>query len=288
MKYNKIIISFFLFILFPHLVSAASAKMNIEGNTEFYKEQSFSMNISLTDIKENNLMSAGGKIIVTDPDCVEFVSLEKAFQGVFTNNNIFAYSDIDGIKEDTSMVKINLRAKQKSCKTTIQITEPKIAFTDGTKLALETIQKEVMVLNIDEIKINQLKVLLGKNETTTLNLYTPAFQINSHLITWKSQNNQIASVDETGNVKGLQKGNTIIESNYQGKQFFTEVEVLEFLRGDLNRDGRIDLTDVLLALRIQMNLTPSSNYYLETGDINGNKVIDLTDVLYILRVQMKI
>lgn len=288
MKYAKIIFSFFLLFTFTNIVNAkTNADLSLIGNEQVNANSTFTLEIKASNIKGSNLMTAGGKIISSNQDCITLTKLERVATGT-ANENIFAYSDIDGTQNDFVIAKATFKTSNKSCQANINIEDAKIAFTDSTKIALNDITKQIRVLNGAEIKINIDNVILRKNETVKLNLYVPAYQINANLVSWKSQNSNIVNVDNTGNIKGVKPGTTTIEATYQGKRFISKVQYIEGIKGDLNRDGKVDLMDVMLALRIQMNLTPSSEYYLETGDINNDGRIELTDVLYILRVQMGI
>lgn len=55
---------------------------------------------------------------------------------------------------------------------------------------------------------------------------------------------------------------------------------LEKIRGDINEDGIIDISDVILCLRMAIFLDIIK---LELGDINKDNLIDITDVILVLR-----
>lgn len=52
--------------------------------------------------------------------------------------------------------------------------------------------------------------------------------------------------------------------------------------GDLNFDGKIDLTDANLALKAALGTIDVSDAVVRAGDINGNGTIDLSDAKVIL------
>ncbi len=54
--------------------------------------------------------------------------------------------------------------------------------------------------------------------------------------------------------------------------------------GDLNHDGKIDISDVILALRVALKLDDLK----PCSDINSDCIIDISDVILILRVAIKI
>ncbi|NJL59993.1 MAG: hypothetical protein HC887_10490 [Desulfobacteraceae bacterium] len=53
--------------------------------------------------------------------------------------------------------------------------------------------------------------------------------------------------------------------------------------GDINRDKKIDLKDVILALQVLSGLTPANTIYKE-ADVNGDSRIGLEEIVYILQV----
>ncbi len=59
-------------------------------------------------------------------------------------------------------------------------------------------------------------------------------------------------------------------------------EGAEIVKGDLNGDGEIGLTDVLMLLKVYFN--NQTNQYTEVSDMNNDRKIDLTDVLILLKV----
>lgn len=54
-------------------------------------------------------------------------------------------------------------------------------------------------------------------------------------------------------------------------------------KGDLNNNNKLDIQDVLVALRIVAGLLPATPVHLAAGDLNGNGKIDITEVIQILR-----
>ena len=124
-------------------------------------------------------------------------------------------------------------------------------------------------------------------ETYQLQIYVPnAIVINPNLITWTTDNNKIASVDNTGKVTGVGVGSTTIRANYSGRNYTSKVSVINFLKGDLNKDGRISGADVTVGMRIYLGLIESNSEYVMIGDINNNNRIDSGDITYILRTYL--
>ncbi len=57
----------------------------------------------------------------------------------------------------------------------------------------------------------------------------------------------------------------------------------EYLIGDMNQNDKIDLTDVLLLIKLHFNKIEITDYYSEVGDLNQNNKIDLTDILLLIK-----
>lgn len=57
----------------------------------------------------------------------------------------------------------------------------------------------------------------------------------------------------------------------------------EYLMGDMNRNDKIDLTDILLLIKLHFNKVEVTDYYNEVGDLNNNNKIDLTDILFLIK-----
>lgn len=65
------------------------------------------------------------------------------------------------------------------------------------------------------------------------------------------------------------------------------VRTSNVMLGDLNGNGKIDLPDVLMVLKLYFGKIKMNNDYLKTGDINNNGKIDLADVIAILKNHFK-
>lgn len=288
-KYH--IISFFLLFM-PILVSAAtSAEFQIEGEDLLLSDTSTTINIAVRNIKESKLIIAGGMLSIEDESCLEIENLESVdiSSAVNAENNRFSFMNVAGIQEDTILVKLKIKSNQKSCKTKLKISNPRLAFYDGFKYTPEEIVKEIEVVNLNHLVLNGQNLKLSVDQTYPLQLYIPNITtINPNLISWSTGSSKVASIDQNGLIKANSLGNTTVEAIFSGRKYTTNVSVVNYMKGDVNHDGKITLSDVTLALRLQIGLEETTKYYLDPGDINENGIIDLSDVLYILRLQMNL
>lgn len=153
-----------------------------------------------------------------------------------------------------------------------------------------------------ETNIKNIQVVLGR--TQTLQLKTTIIPSNSNKntkVTYKSSDENIATVDETGKVTIKAKGTVVITATTaNGKKAYSTIEVIEIETGsnlkigDINSDNNLDTTDLLLILRHMAVMsseeisTKHQDWILKNekfllGDINANGIIDITDALKIQR-----
>jgi hypothetical protein len=64
----------------------------------------------------------------------------------------------------------------------------------------------------------------------------------------------------------------------QNGQFSIEKRI-----GDLNRDGKVDAADAILALQIERGTHTPTDYQRSVGDVNGDGQIDSADATSILQ-----
>ena len=138
--------SLFISILqFNNVNAASTATMSFSGKSQVSTGETFTLDIVATGISGGGaLMSAGGNVTSSNESCVSFVSLTKVATGT-VNNNIFAYSDMDGTTSNLTIARVTFKAGSSACSTTVNINSPKLAFTDSTKLSPSTITKTITV-----------------------------------------------------------------------------------------------------------------------------------------------
>ncbi len=85
-------------------------------------------------------------------------------------------------------------------------------------------------------------------------------------------------------VKVDKEGNATFKTNHFSRYIISEEELVV---GDLNYNKQVDLTDVLLMLKIYFNSVDVDEYTEYVADINENNSVDLTDVLILLKEYFK-
>jgi hypothetical protein len=54
------------------------------------------------------------------------------------------------------------------------------------------------------------------------------------------------------------------------------------LNGDISGDGKVDLSDAILALQLMVGINPAQTIY-KTADVNGDEKIGMEEAVYILK-----
>ena len=107
-------------------------------------------------------------------------------------------------------------------------------------------------------------------------------------VTWESLNNDIVSIDtDTGKATAKKMGETTIVAHITrvstGETFEREieVEVVNYLKGDLDLNGIVDSADAAIALNLYKYNT-ATEMDLAIGDMDENNMLDSADAAMIL------
>ena len=99
-----------------------------------------------------------------------------------------------------------------------------------------------------------------------------------------SSNEGVATVDDIGNVIAKENGTTVIKvTTSNGYSATCTIEVGDIIKGDINQEGNINLTDVIIALRMSLGFDEATDQDKIVGDMNDDGEVTLTDVILILR-----
>lgn len=77
--------------------------------------------------------------------------------------------------------------------------------------------------------------------------------------------------------------NVLIHPRIRGK-VAEPIETSDYVVGDINGDGRVDVTDVNLAVNYILGKQQFTPEQFKRGDVNGDGVIDVTDVNAIVNI----
>ena len=147
-----------------------------------------------------------------------------------------------------------------------------------------TITKEFEITqsNVYDISFDYDNINVPLNTSTVIKpVITPNFDVN---ITYTSSNPSVATIDQTGTVTALKKGTTTITARAtNGKSATITVTVTDYLMGDMNNSGRIDITDITVLVKVLYGMIDTNDYYLAVGDMNHSGRLDITDITVLVK-----
>ena len=174
----------------------------------------------------------------------------------------------------------------------IIVTIPAEYTINGTNdIVLET--KVTVKVPITGISLPQTKTMVA-NQTTTLEVeLLPEDAFVNHTIKWESLNPEILVVDEaTGEVTAKELGSGTIRvtvtDDENGKEFIDEIviTVLDFLKGDMNKDGAINTLDSAIIIdKYKKNNATDEDYII--GDMNEDNALNGFDASIITDLYKK-
>ena len=153
----------------------------------------------------------------------------------------------------------------------------------------------------DEFKFNVYSVIesislpetltMTKNQKTILSVdITPDNTTSDYSVKWENLNPEILQLNEsTGEVTALKLGNGIVRvtvtDKSTGEEFFDEVSVnvVDYLKGDIDQNGIVDANDVNYGLRGLVHKITLTELEEEIGDVTEDGVFDANDINMILR-----
>ena len=149
-----------------------------------------------------------------------------------------------------------------------------------------------------QITVKHITSIVFTDESKDLNIgdtYTPEFTVNPADYTdtfapvWSSDNDEVASVDENGQITAIREGvaNITITNGNISATIAINVKPA-YRKGDLDEDGEITVGDALKALRIAAKLVEPTPKELLIGNVDGDDDITVGDALMILRVAAKL
>lgn len=121
---------------------------------------------------------------------------------------------------------------------------------------------------------------------TTPSIYMDVIKMGQHRY-WSSSDSNVVTVDENGVLTPVGLGTATITAHYNGDDVTCQVSVLEYIKGDVNRDGKVNLADVIEIMNFYtLRKTPTAEDY-EAGDMNNDGKLNLQDVTPILFIYLQ-
>jgi len=153
-----------------------------------------------------------------------------------------------------------------------------------------TLEKEYRILPKTEytLKISRTEMEMAiAGGQRKLNLYTtPSVYMNVVGVkrSWESSNPNVVTVDENGTLTPVSLGTATITAHYNGQDVTCQVSVLKNIRGDVNRDGVVNVKDLMeIMYFVTKRKTPTAEHY-EVGDMNNDGSLDIRDTTAIIGI----
>ncbi|MCR5068591.1 MAG: Ig-like domain-containing protein [Prevotella sp.] len=132
---------------------------------------------------------------------------------------------------------------------------------------------------VTSITLNKttLNITEGNSETLTVT-YAPE-DADDRTVTWTSSNEDIACVDDEGNVTGIKTGSAVITattSNGVSVKCTVTVEK-DVLLGDVNNDGSVTMADANAVVNYFLATEKPEDFDVEPADVNGDGSITMAD-----------
>ena len=169
----------------------------------------------------------------------------------------------------------------------IIVTIPAEYTINGTNdIVLET--KVTVKVPITDISLPQTKTMVA-NQTTTLEVeLLPEDAFVNHTVKWESLNPEILVVDESsGEVTAKELGvgtvRATVTDDENGKEFIAEmiINVMDFIKGDMNKDGAVNSIDASLVIdRYKTRNISDEDYAI--GDMDENNTLNAIDASLII------
>jgi len=156
-----------------------------------------------------------------------------------------------------------------------------------------TIEKDYRILPATEyeLKINKTEMSMTlSGGTKKLSIYTtPSVYMNVEDVkrSWESSDPSVVTVDESGTLTPVGLGTATITAHYNGKDVTCKVFLLEYLRGDVNQDGFVNIKDIMEIIYFVTKRKVPTQKNIEIGDMNNDGRLDIRDTTPIIGIILK-
>ena len=139
-----------------------------------------------------------------------------------------------------------------------------------------------------ELNLNAIKFSLKKGSTQILEVEDENKNyISSEKLNFISLDENIVSVDNEGKIKGISDGTTMIKvSLKENEEIYNYCNVTvgdQYLNGDINRDGKINVDDLSYGLRGLTRKIILTDEEKQIGDVTGDGLFNVDDLNKMLR-----
>lgn len=150
----------------------------------------------------------------------------------------------------------------------------------------DVIPNDVITTPITGIKLNQNELKMHNGDKFKLTAVISPEDVTNKKVHWYSDNPEVATVDENGNVTAISTGTTTIRAVTDDWGYIDECTVKVVSKqalGDVNNDGIVDAADAVMIQRYDAGLTNLTSEQISLGDVNGDGIVDAADAVKIQR-----
>ena len=231
------------------------------------------------------------KYAVTDNTTIKVVRLNDNKQWNFTeestgsnffaiNGAILTFSNSDLTSEDGYVYQITINNLRNTTTNTVENYTYRSVFAS-------VYGQGAIIEYPNSVSINQTAItgITGKKvEIDTTILSEDATEI---ALKWTSSDKNVAIVSQYGIVTLVNPGTaTITVETLNGKKATCQVTVLDYVKGDVNQDGKVTIADVNLGLRKISKKTVTNDEHIKM-DVTGDEKFTIADINKMLRYLSK-
>lgn len=231
--------------------------ISMEGNSlQISSVKGVNIAIQITDIYSNNDYTSAevnGHLALGDEFSISLKNDELSISGELSNSELTLFVDSSQQPEVVQLNKVS---------------------GDNNDIHIPDVRNAA--ISKDKITVAPEKLFLTIAEEVSLT----AIASNDASITWASSNPQVVSVNDAGIVTGVAYGTaTVTATLEEGFSASCQVIVAPTLKGDINRDGRINISDVQqLYEYLTRTNTIITSQPQAVADVNGDGSIDVYDL----------
>lgn len=142
----------------------------------------------------------------------------------------------------------------------------------------------ITFVKMARLTLDKSTASLMTNSTISLKAtFTPVNETDDTSVTWSSSNNEVLTVDSTGNVIAVGAGTATITASAGDCIKECEITVYDIKLGDITNDGAIDIYDILSIQRHILGVETLSENLMIAADVTKDNTVDIYDILAIQR-----
>ncbi len=162
-------------------------------------------------------------------------------------------------------------------------------LTNGMSVSL-TVHISVPITKFS-ISNSHVEIMPDQEKQLSVSI-SPSNTTEDKTVTWSSEDSSIASISSTGLVTGHALGTTTITATLSNGMTATTTVIVTMtpssrIRGDFDDNGKVDISDVIVALRKVFKYVAIVEDDYAIGDLNGDSKIDISDIIILLRYVFK-